>query len=159
MRAAPWTNLIDLGCASVRFGAHGEETSPSRPWDFEHWGDGATEIYHIGRGKFSDVVVTIPKAMHPEASMRQDEEHPHEGPEPDNPLAASTAMPRTIRHARGPRRGLSPSRERFLAASKRRKHDSQFAQIPKGRVGWLGWLGRIAHDLSTVAKSLTTDPD
>ncbi len=129
-------------------------------WDFEHWGDGATEIHHIGRGKFSDVVVTIPKAMHPEATRRQMEEHPHEGPEPDNPLErlGRLCLGLSDMHA-ALDEGYRLAGERFLAASKRRKHDSQFAQIPKGRVGWLGWLGRIAHDLSTVAKLLTTDPD
>jgi hypothetical protein len=56
------------------------------PWDFEQWGDPATEEHHIGRRKFSDKMITIPKAMHPELTRRQMEEHPPEGGDPNNPV-------------------------------------------------------------------------
>ena len=56
------------------------------PWDFDCWAERATEEHHIGRRKFSDDVITVPRAMHLELTRRQMEEHLPEGPDPDNPL-------------------------------------------------------------------------
>jgi hypothetical protein len=59
----------------------------SSPWEFENWGDGRTQGHHPGRRKFSsEVIVTIPAAMHPELTRRGEEEHPPLGLDPRNRL-------------------------------------------------------------------------
>src|SRR5664279_2397265 len=53
-------------------------------WGFEDWGREGTQEHHVGRRKFSDLLMGVPQSMHPELTRRQMEEHPPEGPDPDN---------------------------------------------------------------------------
>ena len=56
-------------------------------WGFENWGNERTQEHHPGRRKFSsEVIVTIPAAMHPELTRRGEEEHPPLGLDPCNRL-------------------------------------------------------------------------
>jgi hypothetical protein len=44
------------------------------------------ELHHISREKYGDLVVPLSKQSHREMTRRQMEEHPKEGPDPDNPI-------------------------------------------------------------------------
>jgi hypothetical protein len=55
-------------------------------WGFENWDKEGKEEHHIGRKKYSDRTILIPVSMHRELTRRQMEEHPVEGPDPQNPL-------------------------------------------------------------------------
>jgi hypothetical protein len=118
-------------------------------WDWDHWGDGATQGHHIARRKFSDDVITVPTAMHPELTRRQMEEHPPECGDPDNPVEqeARTHLGLSDLHA-----ALSDGHrlvaERMLEASGQGHRDLNAVHIPE----WLlGWLMRIAHDATQAA--------
>jgi hypothetical protein len=54
------------------------KTSTS-PWGFENWPTDCTEGHH-------DQLIDVPISMHRELTRRQMEEHPSDGPEPENPL-------------------------------------------------------------------------
>jgi hypothetical protein len=115
-------------------------------WVFEHWGDPATEEHHIGRRKFSHLMITIPRAMHPELTRRQMEEHPQEGGDPNNPVEqeARVHLGLSDLHA-----ALSDGHrligERKQEAARRGERDLKAVQIPESP---LGWLIRIAHDVA-----------
>jgi hypothetical protein len=118
-------------------------------WDFEHWGDDATEEHHIGRRKFSDDTIVIPKAPHPELTRRQMEEHPPEGPDPDNPVERQGRAHlglRDLHAALADGHGLIA--ERMIQAAGRGERDLKAVHIPEGL---LGWLTRIAHDVAQAA--------
>jgi len=123
-------------------------------WDFEHWGDGATEEHHIGRHKFSDDTIVIPKAMHPELTRRQMEEHPSEGPDPGNPVEQEGRVHLGLSDLYA---ALSDGRrligEMMLEAARRGERDPNVVHIPEGV---LGCQTRIAHDLASRA---TREPD
>jgi hypothetical protein len=48
-------------------------------WCFGNWGQEGTQGHHVGREKFSDLLIDVPWSMHPELTRRQIEEHPSEG--------------------------------------------------------------------------------
>jgi hypothetical protein len=54
-------------------------------WGFENWDKEGKEEHH-GRRKYSDRTILIPVSSHRELTRRQMEEHPAEGPDPDDPL-------------------------------------------------------------------------
>jgi hypothetical protein len=56
------------------------------PWGFENWANEGTELHHVARAKYGDLVVAVPVSMHRELTRRQMEEHPPDGPDPTNPL-------------------------------------------------------------------------
>ena len=118
-------------------------------WDFEHWGDGATEEHHIGRRKFSEETIMIPRAPHPELTRRQMEEHPPEGRDPDNPVEQEGRVHlglRDLHAALSDAHGMVA--ERMLDAAGRGERDLNAVHIPE----WLlGWLSRIAHDVAQAA--------
>jgi hypothetical protein len=118
-------------------------TSPS---DFEQWGDPATEEHHIGRRKFSDVTIVIPKAMHPELTRRQIEEHPSEGRDPDNPVEQEGRVHLGLSDLHAALcDGHGMVGERMLEAAGRGERDLKAVHIPERL---LGWLSRIAHDVA-----------
>lgn len=118
-------------------------------WDFEHWGDRTTEEHHIGRRKFSDETIVIPKAMHPELTRRQMEEHPPEGQDPENPVEQEGRLHLGLTDLYA---ALSDGHrlmtERMLEAAGRGERDLKAVHIPEGL---LGWLTRIAHDVAQAA--------
>jgi hypothetical protein len=118
-------------------------------WDLEHWGDGATEEHHIGRRKFSEKTITIPRAPHPELTRRQMEEHPPEGPDPDNPLEQEGRVHLGLRDLHAALSdGHGMVAERMLEAAGRGERDLKAVHIPEGL---LGSLSRIAHDVAQAA--------
>jgi hypothetical protein len=58
----------------------------SSVWGFENWANEATQRHHVAREKYGGQVIDVPTSMHPELTRRQMEEHPEEGPDPNNPL-------------------------------------------------------------------------
>ena len=118
-------------------------------WDFEHWGDSATEEHHIGRRKFSEETIMIPRAPHPELTRRQMEEHPPEGQDIDNPVEQEGRVHLGLSDLHA---ALSDGHrlvaERMLETSGRGEHDLNAVNIPEGL---LGWLSRIAHDVARAA--------
>ena len=118
-------------------------------WVFEHWGHPATEEHHIARRKFSDKMITIPRAMHPELTRRQMEEHPPEGGDPDNPVEQEGRVHLglfALHAALSDGHGMVA--ERMLEAATRGERDLKAVHIPEGL---LGWLSRIAHDVAQAA--------
>jgi hypothetical protein len=57
----------------------------SSPWGFENWPTDRTEGHHVARKKYGDQLVDVPISMHRELTRRQMEEHPPDGPDPENP--------------------------------------------------------------------------
>jgi hypothetical protein len=55
-------------------------------WGFENWAKEGKESHHVARAKYGDHVIDVPISMHRELTRRQMEEHPEEGPDPNNPL-------------------------------------------------------------------------
>jgi hypothetical protein len=55
-------------------------------WGFENWAGEGKEDHHIARKKYGDGLMPIPISMHRELTRRALEEHPPEGPDPNNPL-------------------------------------------------------------------------
>jgi hypothetical protein len=55
-------------------------------WGFENWPNEGTELHHVARAKYGDLVIRVPISMHRELTRRQMEEHPPEGPDPTDPL-------------------------------------------------------------------------
>jgi hypothetical protein len=119
-------------------------------WDFKNWHRGGTQGHHVGREKFSDLVIDVPWNMHPELTRRQMEEHPPEGRDPDNPLERQGRV-----HL-----GLSDMHEsvadghrligeHMLGAARRGERDPKMVDIPKGL---LDWLRRLAGDLAAAIK-------
>jgi hypothetical protein len=118
-------------------------------WDWDHWGDGATQGHHIARRKFSDDVITVPTAMHPELTRRQMEEHPPEGGDPNNPVEQEGRVHFGLSELYA---ALSDGHrligERKLEAAGLGERDPNSVHIPE----WLlGWLTRIAHDAAQAA--------
>jgi hypothetical protein len=142
-------------CALWRAKRKGQKITSS--WDFEQWGDPATEEHHIGRRKFSDDTIVIPKAMHPELTRRQMEEHSPEGPDPDNPVEQEGRVHLGLSDLHA---ALSDGHrlitERMLEAAGRGEHDLNAVNIPE----WLlGWLTRIAHDVAQAADRSVRESD
>ena len=52
-------------------------------WGFENWANEGTEDHHVARTKYGDQLIDVPISMHRELTRRQMEEHPAEGPDPD----------------------------------------------------------------------------
>ena len=69
-------------------------------WGFENWANEGTEGHHVAREKYGDQVIDLPISMHRELTRRQMEEHPPDGPDPENPLERAGAA------GLGPRRHL-----------------------------------------------------
>ena len=61
-------------------------TADASLWRFENWGNESREDHHIARKKYGDAAILAPISMHHELTRRQMEEHPAEGPDPNNPL-------------------------------------------------------------------------
>jgi hypothetical protein len=122
---------------------------PTSLWDWGHWGDGNTQEHHIARRKFTDDVITVPRAMHPELTRRQMEEHPPEGRDPDSPVEQEGRVHIGLSDLHA---ALSDGHrliaERMLEAVGRGERDLKAVHIPEGL---LGWLTRIAHDVSQAA--------
>jgi hypothetical protein len=119
-------------------------------WGFENWGREGTEGHHVGRGKFSDLLIDVPRSMHPELTRRQMEEHPPEGPDPNNPLerrgrvhAGLVDMHEALAD------GHRLARDCFLEAAKRGERDPRAVDIPKSL---LDWLQRLADYLAKASK-------
>jgi hypothetical protein len=55
-------------------------------WGFENWANDGTELHHVARAKYGDQLIDVPISMHRELTRRQMEEHPPDGPDPENPL-------------------------------------------------------------------------
>jgi hypothetical protein len=55
-------------------------------WGFENWANEGTEGHHLARKKYGDQLIDVPISMHRELTRRQIEEHPSDGPDPENPL-------------------------------------------------------------------------
>jgi hypothetical protein len=126
--------------------ARGKSQKVTSLWDFEHWGDRATEEHHIGRRKFGDDTVVVPKAMHPELTRRQMEEHPPAGRDPDNPVEQEGRVQLGLSDLHAALSdGYQLIADRMLEAAARGEHDLNAVHIPE----WLlGWLFRIAHDVA-----------
>jgi len=125
-------------------------------WDFENWGDGATQEHHPGRRKFNEnEIITIPKAMHPETTHRGEEEHPPLGPDPGNRLErdARLHLGWSDMHA-----ALSDAHrwigDAKLAAVDQGQRDINVVHIPEGL---LRWMAQIAHDLALAIKRATSE--
>jgi hypothetical protein len=127
------------------------------PWDFERWGDRATEEHHIGRRKFSDDTIIIPRAMHPELTRRQMEEHPPEAGDPDNPVEQEGRIYLGLSDLHAALSdGYRLMGEGMLEAATRGVRDPNAVHIPE----WLlGWLMRIAHDVAQAANRGVRESD
>jgi hypothetical protein len=55
-------------------------------WGFENWANEGTEGHHVARKKYGDQLIDVPISMHRELTRRQMEEHPPDGPDPENPM-------------------------------------------------------------------------
>jgi hypothetical protein len=55
-------------------------------WGFENWANEGTEGHHVARKRYGDQLIDVPISMHRELTRRQMEEHPSDGPDPENPL-------------------------------------------------------------------------
>jgi hypothetical protein len=55
-------------------------------WGFENWGNEGTEGHHVARKKYGDQLIDVSISMHRELTRRQMEEHPPDGPDPQNAL-------------------------------------------------------------------------
>jgi hypothetical protein len=55
-------------------------------WGFENWATDGTEGHHVARKKYGDLLIDVPISAHRELTRRQMEEHPPDGPDPENPL-------------------------------------------------------------------------
>jgi hypothetical protein len=55
-------------------------------WGFENWANEGTELHHVARAKYGDLVIAVPISLHRELTRRQMEEHPSDGRDPKNPL-------------------------------------------------------------------------
>jgi hypothetical protein len=55
-------------------------------WGFENWATDGTEDHHVARKKYGDLLIDVPISAHREFTRRQMEEHPPDGPDPENPL-------------------------------------------------------------------------
>ena len=55
-------------------------------WGFENWLTDCAEGHHVARKKYGDQLIDVPVSMHRELTRRQMEEHPSDGPDPENPL-------------------------------------------------------------------------
>lgn len=44
------------------------------------------EVHHIARGKYGEASIPLSLGSHREMTRRQTEEHPPDGPEPENPM-------------------------------------------------------------------------
>ncbi len=55
-------------------------------WGVENWANEGTEAHHVARKKYGDLLIEVPISMHRELTRRQTEEHPPDGPDPENPL-------------------------------------------------------------------------
>jgi hypothetical protein len=131
--------------------------NPTSLWNWEHWGDGATQRHHIARQKFGDDVIIVPRAMHSELTRRQMEEHPPEGPDPDNPVERQGRFLLGLvdLHA-ALSDGYRPIAESMLEAARRGERDLKAVQIQE----WLlGWLIRIAHDVAQATDRGVRKPD
>ena len=62
-------------------------------WGFENWANEGTEGHHVARKKYGDRLIDVPISMHRELTRRQMEEHPPEGPDPENPLERRGGWP------------------------------------------------------------------
>jgi hypothetical protein len=126
-------------------------------WGFENWGSEGTQEHHVGRRKYSNILTTIPLSMHPELTRRQLEEHPPEGPDPDNPLERRGRVHLDVSDMH---EGLADGHRlvgtRMIEAAARGERDLSAVDVPEGL---LGWLDRIAHDLAAVAKRAMKDLD
>ncbi len=67
--------------------------TPDSPWGFENWASEPTEAHHVARKKYGDQLIDVPVSMHRELTRRQTEEHPPDGPNPDNPLERQGRLP------------------------------------------------------------------
>jgi hypothetical protein len=54
-------------------------------WGFENWANEGTEGHHVARKKYGDELIDVPISMHRELTRRQMEEHPSDGPDPEDP--------------------------------------------------------------------------
>ena len=87
--------------------------------------------------------------MHPELTRRQMEEHPPEGPDPNNPVEQEGRVHLGLSDLHA---ALSDGHrliaERMLEASGQDARDLNAVHIPE----WLlGWLTQIAHDVARAA--------
>ena len=122
-----------------------------------HWGDPATEEHHIGRRKFNDYVITVPRAMHPELTRRQMEEHPPEGPDTDNPVEQEGRLHLGLSDLHAAlSNGHRLIAERMLEAAGRGERELKAVHIPEGL---LGWLMRIAHGVAQVTNRGVRESD
>jgi hypothetical protein len=102
-------------------------------------------------------MITIPRAMHPELTRRQMEEHPPEGPDPDNPLERQGR----VHFGMADMHDALAAAHRFagrltIEAARRSERDLKAVHIPEGL---LGWVTRITHDLARVAHHGLREPD
>jgi hypothetical protein len=118
-------------------------------WDFKNWPHGGSQGHHLGRKKFSDLVIDVPRSMHPELTRRQMEEHPREGPDPHNLLErhgrVHLALSDLHESVAGGHRLLG---ERMLDAARRGERDPKMVDIPKGLTDW---LRRSSRRLARIA--------
>ncbi len=126
-------------------------------WDFEHWGDGATEEHHPGRREFNkNETTTIPKAMHPELTRRGEEEHPPLGPDPGNRLECEARLHYgwSDMHA-----ALSDAHcwigDAKVAGVNQDQRDNNAVHIPEGLL--LRWMAQIAQYLALATKRAASE--
>jgi hypothetical protein len=124
-------------------------------WGFENWGQEGTQEHHVGREKFSDLLIDVPWSMHPELTRRQIEEHPSEGPDPDNPLECQGRVCLGLSDLHeAVADGHRLIGERMLEAARRGERDPKAVDIPKGL---LDWLQRLVDDLAAATKRARLD--
>ena len=126
-------------------------------WGFENWVNEGTEGHHVACKKYGDQLIDVPISMHQELTRRQMEEHPPEGPDPDNPVERQGRVHLGLRdlHA-GLADGHGLIAERMIQAARRGERDLKAVHIPEGL---LGWLSRIAHDVAQVTRRGLRKPD
>jgi hypothetical protein len=119
-------------------------------WCFENWGQEGTQEHHVGREKFSDLVIDVPRNMHPELTRRQMKEHPPEGPDPNNPLERQGRVHLGLSDLHeGVADGHRLIGERMLDGARRGERDPKGVDVPKGL---LSWLRRLGDDLAAAIK-------
>jgi hypothetical protein len=120
-----------------------------------NWGQEGTQGHHVGREKFSDLLIEVPRSMHPELTRRQMEEHPPEGPDPNNPLERQGRVHWGLSELHeGVADGHRLIGERMLEAARRGERDPKAVDIPKSL---LDWLRRLADDLAAATKRSRLD--
>ena len=102
--------------ARAEWSAKRAAKTSSSLWGFENWANEGTEGHHVARKKYGDQLIDVPISMHRELTRRQMEEHPPDGPDPENPsgltnVSAAISIGNFECVANAPAQEIAPARD------------------------------------------------